>query len=61
MGCCRILIARIIVLKARAIVAFHAIARLSNKYDVLSKIQKRHEKCLCNADTTATTTSFTED
>jgi len=38
-----------------------AIARLSNKYDVLSKIQKRREKCLCDSDTAATTASFTED
>eukprot|EP00957_Ditylum_brightwellii_P193556 14739303-Ditylum_brightwellii.AAC.1 len=38
-----------------------AIARLSNEYDVLSKIQKRREKCLCDADSAANTTSSTEE
>jgi len=38
-----------------------AIARLSNEYDVLSKIQKQRGKCLCGADAAATTRSFTED
>jgi len=38
-----------------------ALARLSNEYDVLSKIQKHRQNFLCGADAAASTASFTED